>query len=429
MTENFLIGVCFFNLENKNSNTIKISEIKEYAEKIPEVKTTWLLSELSQSTYKQVTNKIIKDNLKRIIIAGDMPGLANDFIIKAMVSTGNNPDDVILADFKEHGAITKADTDRAKAILACAVYGIPFEDAALPEETPVHPDTVVIGGGIAGIQASLEIANANKKVYLVEKTPSIGGHMAKFDKTFPTLDCAACILTPKMVEVGQHENIELLSYSEVEEITGSPGNYKVKIKKKPRYTTEKCTGCGECIAACPVTNQPQIQPFPKYSQNIEAKEIEILNKIISNHSPANPGVNGESMLIQVLQDINLQYRYLPEYSLKYVSEVLKVPLSQVFHVATFYTAFSLTPRGEHLIKVCMGTACHARGAPRILERIETILGVKPDETTEDGKFTLQTVGCLGCCALGPVVNIDDDYHQMSLSKIEKTIDHYYKKSK
>jgi len=110
---------------------------------------------------------------------------------------------------------------------------------------------MVLGGGIAGIQAALDIADAGYNVILVEKEPSIGGHMAKFDKTFPTLDCAACILTPKMVSVGQHPNIELMTYSEVEDVSGYVGNFKVKIKKKARYVDiDKCTGCGNCWSHC-----------------------------------------------------------------------------------------------------------------------------------------------------------------------------------
>ena len=113
-----------------------------------------------------------------------------------------------------------------------------------------------MGAGIAGIEAALKIADSGKKVYLVEKEPSIGGHMAKFDKTFPTLDCAACILTPKMVQVGQHPNIEMLTFSEVEEVSGYIGNFKAKIRKKARFVDEdKCTGCGQCVERCPVQLQ------------------------------------------------------------------------------------------------------------------------------------------------------------------------------
>jgi heterodisulfide reductase subunit A-like polyferredoxin len=111
----------------------------------------------------------------------------------------------------------------------------------------VNPDVLVVGGGIAGMQAALDIAQAGHKAYLVERQPTIGGHMLQFDKTFPTLDCAACIGTPKMVSVGQSPNIELLTCSELVEVSGFVGNYKVKVRKRPRYVDmEKCTGCGEC---------------------------------------------------------------------------------------------------------------------------------------------------------------------------------------
>ena len=127
-----------------------------------------------------------------------------------------------------------------------------------------------------------------------------------------------------------------------------------------------------------------------------------------------------------MHGINDEFNYLPENALKYLGQVMEVPLSQIYHVATFYTAFSLIPRGEHVIKVCMGTACHSRGGPEILERFKSILGIKPDETTEDGKISLHTVKCFGCCALGPVVNIGDQYYQTTLTRVAKIIDHFNK---
>ena len=141
-------------------------------------------------------------------------------------------------------------------------------------------------------------------------------------------------------------------------------------------------------------------------------------------APSNPGVPGQEMLIQVLQDVNQEYRYLPPFAMKYVSEKLKVPLSTVYHVATFYTAFSLKPRGKHLVTVCMGTACHARGAPRVLEEFERQLEISRGDTTPDFQFSLETVNCLGCCALGPVVMIGQDYHQVTRNKVRSVLKKY-----
>ncbi len=117
---------------------------------------------------------------------------------------------------------------------------------------------LIIGGGIAGMQAALDIAAGGAKVYLVERQPSIGGHMSQLDKTFPTLDCSACIMTPRMVEVAQHPNIELLTYSEVEWVQGEAGNFRARIRKKARSVNEKCTSCGICVTHCPIRNEPYL---------------------------------------------------------------------------------------------------------------------------------------------------------------------------
>jgi NADH-quinone oxidoreductase subunit E len=118
----------------------------------------------------------------------------------------------------------------------------------------------------------------------------------------------------------------------------------------------------------------------------------------------------KNALIQVLLDIQRENNWLPKEALMWVSQKLEVPLSQIYHIATFYKAFSLVPRGRHSIAVCMGTACHVRGAPRLLDRTTETLKIEPGETTEDMKFSLDTVNCLGCCAIGPVVTIDNEYH-------------------
>ncbi len=132
---------------------------------------------------------------------------------------------------------------------------------------------VVVGGGIAGMQAALDVANSGFRVYLVEKNPSIGGNMAQLDKTFPTNDCSTCMISPKLIEVAKHPNIKILSYSEIEEITGTPGNFKVKIKRKARYVDETiCTGCGTCVDNCPVQYRPHFEQSAQMRVDAQGKE-------------------------------------------------------------------------------------------------------------------------------------------------------------
>ena len=132
-----------------------------------------------------------------------------------------------------------------------------------------------------------------------------------------------------------------------------------------------------------------------------------------------------SMLVSILQDIQASFNYLPREALEKVSQILSVPLSQVYSVATFFKALSLVPRGRHLINVCLGTACHVRGAKKILEAVERDIGIEAGATTEDRRFTLETVNCVGACALGPVVIIDGEYHgQVTTEKIAGALERY-----
>jgi NADH-quinone oxidoreductase subunit E len=135
-------------------------------------------------------------------------------------------------------------------------------------------------------------------------------------------------------------------------------------------------------------------------------------------------------LIPILQDIQAEYNYLPELALRIVARSLEVPLIDVVGVATFYRAFSLKPRGRYVVTVCLGTACHVRGGPKILAEFQKRLDLQPGETSPDGRFTLETVACLGCCAIGPVVVVDGDYHaQTTTRKVETILKKYLKKEK
>ncbi len=138
--------------------------------------------------------------------------------------------------------------------------------------------------------------------------------------------------------------------------------------------------------------------------------------------------NEKKALISILQDIQEEYNYLPQEALRIVSASLAIPLIDIVGVATFYRAFSLTPRGKHLVTVCLGTACHVRGGEKILDEFERKLNIKTGETTGDGEFTLETVACLGCCAIGPVVVVDDNYYaQTSIRKVDAILKEHRKK--
>ena len=275
---------------------------------------------------------------------------------------------------------------------------------------------LVIGSGIAGMQSALDLADAGFKVYLLEESPTIGGTMAQLDKTFPTNDCSMCILSPKMIDVSRHPNIELITYAELTKIKGKQGNFEIIINKKARSIDESlCNGCGLCVENCLVRFKPQKTEIKDAKKNLDKNTIEKINKLIKKFGKI------QSSLIQILESINDDYNYLPENILRYVSQEIDVPISQVYHVATFYSSFSLEPRGKHLIKVCMGTACHVRGSPKVLDEIERYLDIKPGETTKDGLFTLQTVNCLGACALGPVIVIDEEYYPVYSAKVDSLL--------
>jgi len=203
-----------------------------------------------------IENDIEKEGLTRVVVAACSPHLHEGTFRTACQRAGLNPYLCELVSIREHVSWVHKDkavaTQKAKAIISGGVERVALHEPLEPLHVPIHSSTLIVGGGIAGIQAALEIADSGYPVYLVEREPSIGGHMAQFDKTFPTLDCAACILTPKMATVGSHPNINLLTWSEVEQVDGYVGNFTVTIRKKARYVnTDLCTGCGICEEKCP----------------------------------------------------------------------------------------------------------------------------------------------------------------------------------
>ena len=213
----------------------------------------YMCSENGQQLIKQA---IREHNLTGIVVGACSPRMHEVTFRKAAEEAGLNPYMVEIANIREHCSWIHKDmeeaTEKAVILVRTAIAKVKLNAPLTAGESPVTKRALVIGGGIAGIQAALDIAEAGFKVDIVEKNATIGGRMAQLDKTFPTLDCSACILTPKMVDCAQHENIDILSYSEVEDVKGFVGNFQVKIRRKARYVDEtKCTGCKLCMEKCP----------------------------------------------------------------------------------------------------------------------------------------------------------------------------------
>ncbi len=215
----------------------------------------------SQAGQDMIKNAIHEHNLTGIVVCSCSPRMHEATFRKTATAAGINPYMVEIANIREQCSWVHKDmaigTEKAIILGKAAVAKVNLNAPLTPGESPVTKRALVIGGGIAGIQTALDIADAGFPVDIVETKPTIGGKMAQLDKTFPTLDCAACILTPKMVDVAQNENIRIFSYSEVTDVKGFVGNFDVKIKKKARFVDEtKCTGCGECTEKCPMKKVP-----------------------------------------------------------------------------------------------------------------------------------------------------------------------------
>jgi NADH:ubiquinone oxidoreductase subunit E/NAD-dependent dihydropyrimidine dehydrogenase PreA subunit len=260
---------------------------------------------------------------------------------------------------------------------------------------------LVCGAGVAGIQASLDLSAAGFHVYLVEQDASIGGGMARLDKTFPTGDCATCIISPKLVECMRDLNIDVMTMADVVTLDGQAGDFKARVRQRPRgVDIDKCTGCGDCWGACPVHNVPQIpEPFTP-GQPLDADETGWLDGLFERYR------DDPAPLIPLLQDVNDDRGYLPRPILEALSVRLAAPVAEILRVASFYNAFSLEPVGRHTVEVCLGTACFVRGSGLLMERLQDEIGLTGEGTDEEMRFTLRSVRCIGCCALAPAMRID-----------------------
>ena len=250
------IGVYVCHCGSNIAGTVDVHAVAEHAAQLPGVAISREYKYMCSDPGQELIKQDIRDHaLDRIVVASCSPHLHEKTFRGAVAGGGLNPFFFQMVNIREHVSWVHPDmaagTLKAHDLVRAAVRRVHYHRPLEARRVPVKDSVLVVGGGISGIHAALLLADAGKHVYLVEREATIGGHMAMFDKTFPTLDCAACILTPKMTSVGAHKNITLWSLSEVTEVAGYVGNYHIKVTRKPRYILEDaCIGCMECIEAC-----------------------------------------------------------------------------------------------------------------------------------------------------------------------------------
>jgi heterodisulfide reductase subunit A len=250
------IGVYICHCGTNIAAAVDCEELARFAGTLPGVMVArdyrYLCSDPGQDLIK---NDIRDLSIDRVVVAACSPRMHEVTFRNAVSSEGLNPYFLNIANIREQCSWVHKDrekaTDKAKQILRAAVARVLRQEALTARKVEIKPSALVMGAGIAGIQAALTMANEGMKVSLIERAPYIGGHMAQLDKTFPTLDCASCIFTPKTVEVARNKNVELFVCSEVVEVKGHVGNFKVAIRRQPTYVDHnRCTGCGDCVEAC-----------------------------------------------------------------------------------------------------------------------------------------------------------------------------------
>jgi heterodisulfide reductase subunit A len=251
------VGVYICHCGTNIAKVVDVEEVARWAGEQDNVEVAREYKFMCSSLGQDLIEEDIKEKgLTRVVVASCSPHMHEKTFRAACERGGLNRFLFEMANIREHDSwITddqEAATNKAKALTKAAIDRVVHHQPLEPLPVDINSNTLIVGGGIAGISAALELAEAGYHVHLVEREPSIGGHMAQLDKTFPTLDCSACILTPKMVDVGQHPNITLYTWSQVEAVDGYLGDFKVTVRKKARYVDEEhCTGCGICIEKCP----------------------------------------------------------------------------------------------------------------------------------------------------------------------------------
>jgi heterodisulfide reductase subunit A2 len=309
------IGVYICHCGSNIAKTVKVKEVTEFASKLPNVTVARNYMFTCSDPGQEMIRKDIKElGLNRVIVAACSPHMHEKTFRRVVKEAGLNSYLYQNANIREHCSWVHEEgaTEKAKEIVAAAVSRVSYHVPLFPNEVEINKNTLVVGGGIAGMQASLDIAAGGYQVFLVEKTPSVGGHVIQLDKTFPSLDCSACMNTPKMSDTGSSPNIKLLNYSTVEELSGYTGNFKAKIKKMSKFIDQsKCTGCRICFATCPVVMENEFDlgmverkavyiPFPQAVPNkavIDKREDRPCKASCMQTCPINMNVPGYLKLI------------------------------------------------------------------------------------------------------------------------------------
>lgn len=315
MKNEIRIGVYVCHCGANIAKTVKVKEVREFASKLPNVVIArdyvFTCSDPGQETIRQDIREL---KLNRIVVASCTPNLHEKTFRRVAREAGLNQFLYQQANIREHCSWVHDEgaTEKAKYIVSAAVSRVNYHIPLFPGEIEINDKTLVVGGGAAGMQASLDIAAGGYQVYLVEKTSSVGGHVIQLDKTFPTIDCSACMNTPRMSDTGADPNIKLFTCSEVEEVSGYSGNFQVKIRKKAKFIDEdKCTGCRICFETCPVVMKNEFDlgmlerkavyiPFPQAVPNkavIDKREDRPCKASCMQACPINMNVPGYIKLI------------------------------------------------------------------------------------------------------------------------------------
>jgi heterodisulfide reductase subunit A len=329
------------------AGVVDVPAVVQEAKKIKEVKIAieykYMCSDPGQ---QMIRDAIVQNRLTSVVVAACSPRMHEKTFRKALSDAGMNPYLLEIANIREHSSWVhqkdkKAATEKASDLIRMAVAKSIANEQLHEISVPVTKRALVIGGGIAGIQAALDIADARIPVTLVEKSPSIGGRMAQLDETFPTLDCSQCILTPKMVDVASHPYIELIPYSEVIELQGYVGNYKAKIKKKASYVDfSTCTGCGTCTQKCPVKVPNE------FNMNIDKRKA--IYTPFPQAVPNKPVIDAEhcTMLLKGKCGICAKFCEKGSINFKMVDEVIEREIGAVV-IATGYDLWDPKPYEEY----------------------------------------------------------------------------------